>query len=106
MYRQTVRAVKSAKKVLALSGALDADDMPSYFLECLVHSLDNHVFDRGLTEAVEETFAILRDPTKGFHLPTVNGVDTVYGSQPWHLTPQQAARAAHAFDTVVITRKN
>ena len=45
-FRRTIRMFKAARNRLVDNGALDKDDAPSYFIECLLHNVPDHLFKR------------------------------------------------------------
>ena len=45
-FKRTIRMFKAARNVLDDRGMLAKDDAPSYFIECLLYNVPNHLFKR------------------------------------------------------------
>jgi len=43
-FKRTIRMFKAARNRLVEKGTLTKDDAPSYFIECLLHNVPNHLF--------------------------------------------------------------
>ena len=45
-FKRTIRMFKAARSLLVDRGALTKDDAPSYFIECLLYNVPDHLFKR------------------------------------------------------------
>ena len=45
-FKRTIRMFKAARGLLVDRGALTKDDAPSYFIECLLYNVPDHLFKR------------------------------------------------------------
>ena len=103
-YRQAVRIMKLARNALVGTQAMESGDMPSYFLECIVYSLPDAVFQKSAVDgAVKASLELLTQPEQLASIHTVSGSDYIIGSKLWHLPSENAMRAAEAFRHISVS---
>ncbi len=94
-YKRTIRMFKAARNQLLANGAIDEKTVPSYFIECLLYNVPDHLF----RESMQRTYCDVLDWLRGRELPGIkcqNGVQTVFGDQPeqWSMERERVFVAA------------
>ena len=90
-FKRTIRMFKAARNQLVDKGVLTKDDAPSYFIECLLYNIPDHLFEQKLAPTYLDTLTWLKTARlKDFQCQ--NGQLPLFGRQreQWTVAKAQA----------------
>ena len=90
-FKRTIRMFKAARNRLVDKGALTKDDAPSYFIECLLYNVPDHLFEEKLAPTYTGILAWLKT-AKLRDFQCQNGEVPLFGSgrELWSVKKAQA----------------
>ena len=91
-FKRTIRMFKAARNQLVDKGAFTKDDAPSYFIECLLYNVPDHLFEQKLAPMFLGILTWLKTARLN-DFQCQNGLVPLFGPQP----EQWSVKKARAF---------